>query len=127
VAQVIGAELCLKAVRCMAKRSCHYSCIRDDHIERLTLCHQSISAGAHALEVRKIKLYQLEASAVARSVLLHLCGCRFRLAQIPRGAHNLRAMRRKGTGGFDPEPGRDAGYQNPFASEIDPGQNIFCG
>jgi hypothetical protein len=36
-------------------------------IERFTLCHQSIGAGTHALKTRKIKLDQLEASAVEQT------------------------------------------------------------
>src|SRR5258708_4514628 len=38
VAEVIGAELCFKAVRCMSERCRHHSCIGDDHVERIALC-----------------------------------------------------------------------------------------
>src|SRR6266849_746487 len=38
VAEVIGAELCFKAVRRMPQRCRHHSRIGDDHVERIALC-----------------------------------------------------------------------------------------
>src|SRR5882762_4783119 len=38
VAEVIGAELCFKAVRRMSERCRHHSRIGDNHVERIALC-----------------------------------------------------------------------------------------
>jgi len=48
VAEMIGAELCLKAVRGMPERCGHYSCVCDDEVERLAYGQQLVGTGAHA-------------------------------------------------------------------------------
>src|SRR4029077_3327559 len=95
MAQVISAELRLKAVRRVAKRCGHYSRIGDDHVEAFTVCQQFFGAGTHALEIGKIKRSQLEASAIVCSVLLHLRSRPFSLGQIACRTHDLRAVRGK--------------------------------
>jgi hypothetical protein len=56
VAQVIGAELRFETIRSMAKWCGHHSSIGDHHVKGLVFRQQSIGAGAHALQVGKIKL-----------------------------------------------------------------------
>ena len=92
--KVISAELRLKTVRRMPKRRGHHAGIRNYGVEGFALFHESISAGSYVFKIGKIKLNQVEASAFLRSVRSHLYGGRVSLAQIPRGAHNMRAMRR---------------------------------
>ena len=60
VAQVIGAELCFKAVGGMAKRCCHHARIGDDHVEGFTLCEQFVGTRAHAFEAGEIELNEPE-------------------------------------------------------------------
>jgi hypothetical protein len=42
VAQLIGAELCFKAVDGMAKRCGHHARVGDDHVEGFTLCEHAL-------------------------------------------------------------------------------------
>jgi hypothetical protein len=55
VTQVIRAELRLKAIRRMAKRCGHYSCVCDYRVEGFAFGEQSIGAGAHALQIGEIQ------------------------------------------------------------------------
>src|SRR5260370_8436056 len=110
----------------MAKGCGHHSRIGDDDVEGLTLFQQGIGAGTHALKIGKIELNQLEASAVGRGVLSHLCGRRFSLVQIPRRAYNLRAVRPKRPRSLNSAPARNAGNKNPLSGQLEPGQKIFC-
>src|ERR1700722_20074577 len=82
VAQMVGSELCLETVGRVAERCSHNARVGDNDVEQLTLCKELIRRSAHALEITKIKLNLLEASAVCCSVLAHLRGRALRFRQI---------------------------------------------
>src|ERR1700738_2666799 len=79
VAQVIGAELCFKAVRCVSERCGHHARIGDDHVEVFTLCEQFVGTRAHAFEAGEIKLNEPEAPTAGGCVFSHLHGRGFGL------------------------------------------------
>src|SRR5579862_5908423 len=62
MAEVVGAELRLKAVHGVPKWSCHYSCVGYNHVERLSARQEFVGAGADALQTRQIERDQLEAA-----------------------------------------------------------------
>src|SRR3984957_8160213 len=124
---MIRAELCFKAVGCVAERCGHYSCIGNDHVERFSFCQQPVGAGTHTLQIRKIEFNQFEASAIGRGLLSHLFGCSFGFVQISRRAHNLGAVRGQRARRFHAETGRNTGYENSFALQTHAGQNVICG
>ena len=126
VAQVIGAELCFEAVGGMAKRCGHHARIGDDHVEGFTLCEQFVGTRAHAFEAGEIELNEPEAPTAGCCVFSHLHGRGFGLRQIPRRTHNLRAVRGKRPRSLHAEPGRDTRDEDPFAVQIDTGQNVLC-
>ena len=127
VAEVIGAELRLKAVHRMAQWSRHYSGIGDDHIESLPTSQEFAGAGADALQAGKIESDQFEAAAIRRGVLSHLRGRGLGFLEVPRCSYYLRAVCRKSPRCLHPDARRYAGDQNPFAMQIDPRQDIVCG
>src|SRR5260370_11619676 len=126
VPQVIGAELHFKAVRRMTKRRGHHSCVSDDHVEGFTLCEQCIGAASNALKIGEIELNQLEAANIERTLLQHLCTCRFRLGHIPRRAHNLSAVRSKRPRSFHANARRNARAEDPLALQSHAGQHLVC-
>jgi hypothetical protein len=110
----------------MSKWSGHHAGIGDDNIEGVTLGEQPVGGGAYAGETGEIEGDKLEASATRSCILAHLSGCRFRLGQIPRRTDYMGAMGGERTRRFHAEAGRDSGYENPLAAEIDTGQNVVC-
>ena len=126
VSQVIGAELGFKSVSRMSKWSGHHAGIGDDNIEGVTFGEQPVGGGAHTGETGEIEGNKLEASTTFSGILAHLSGCRFRLVQISRRTNYMGAMGGERTRRFHAEPGRDSGYENPLAVQVDTGQNVFC-
>jgi len=55
-----------------------------------------------------------------------LRGGSFSLRQITCSTNYVRAVRGKGARGFDSDSGGNASYQDPFAVQINSGQNFFC-
>src|SRR5579863_9745346 len=74
MAEVVGAELRLKAVQGVPKWSRHYSCIGDDHVESLPARQEFVGAGADAFQAGQIERDQLEAAPIRHGVLSHLRG-----------------------------------------------------
>src|SRR5579863_10439689 len=72
MAEVVGAELCLKTVQRVPEWRRHYSCIGYDHVESLPARQKFIGACADALQTGQIERDQLEAAPVRRNVLSHL-------------------------------------------------------
>jgi hypothetical protein len=125
VAEVVGAELRLKAVGGVSKGRCHYAGVGDDDVEGFAFAEQGVGRGAHTLEVGKVEFEKLKASAICCGVPAYLSSRRLRLCQVARRADNVRAMRGKRARGLHAEAGRDAGYENPFAMEVYAGEDLL--
>ena len=126
MAEVVGAELRLKAVHGVPERSRHSSCIGYDDVESLPARQESVGAGANALQTGQVERYQLEAATIRRSVLSHLRsrGCGF--LKVPRCSCHMRAVGRKSPRRLNPDARGRAGDENAFSVQIDPRQNIVC-
>jgi len=55
MAEVVGAELRLKAVNGVPKWSGHDSCIGYDHVESIPARQESVGAGANALQTGQVE------------------------------------------------------------------------
>src|SRR5215471_5815616 len=110
VAQMIGAELRLKAVDRMAEWSSHHSRIGDYHIEGFALCEQFFGAGTHALKICEVESCQIEPSIVGCGILSYLRSCRFCLRQIMCSTDHVRAVCGKGARGLDSDSSGNASY-----------------
>src|SRR4029077_6221744 len=95
MAEVIGAELRLKAVHGVPERSRHYSCIGYDDVESLPARQEFVGAGADALQTGPLERDPLEAATVRRRVLLHLRGRGCGFLNVPHCTCHLRAVGRK--------------------------------
>ena len=126
VAQVVGAELRLKAVHGVPKWSRHDSCIRYDHVERLPARKEFVGAGADALQTGQIERDQLETATIRRSVHSHLRSRSFGFFKVPRCSCHLRAVGRKSPRRLNPDARGHAGDENAFSMQIGPRQNIVC-
>ena len=120
VAEVIGAKLRLKAVRCMTKRCGHHARIGDDHIQRVAFFQQPFGTEAYAYQAGKIKSNQLKAPSANRSVLPYLSRRLLGLSQVPSRTNHRRTMRRQRPCRLDPKPRGDSGHENAFAAQIKP-------
>ena len=124
VAEVIGTELCLKAVHGMAKRGCHHSGIGNDHVETLPARQEFVGAGADALQTGQIERDQLEAATIRRGVLLHLRGRGRGFLKVPHCSCHLRTVGRKSPRRLNADARGHAGDENAFSVQIDPRQNL---
>jgi hypothetical protein len=123
---VVGTELRFKTIRGVAKWRGHDSGIGDHHIEQFAFGQQSIGAGSRAFEIGKIKLNELEAATVG-CIFADLNSRGFSFRQVSYCAHNVRAVCRQSARSFNSDPSRNTGNKNPFAAQIDVGENIIRG
>src|SRR5580658_1342421 len=72
MAEVVGAELRLKAVRRVPEWSRHYSSIGYDHVESLPARQEFVGAGANALQSGQVERDQLKAATIRRGAVSHL-------------------------------------------------------
>jgi hypothetical protein len=126
MAEVVGAELRLKAVHGVPEGSRHYSCIGYDYVESIPARQKLVGAGADALQTGQIERDQVEAATIRRGVLSHLRGRGFGFLNVPRRSDNLRAVGRKSPRRFNPNARGHAGDENAFSVQIDSRQNIVC-
>src|SRR5580704_4016817 len=124
MAEVVGAELRLKAVHVVPKWSRHYSRIGYDHVESLPARQEFAGAGADALQAGQIERDQLEAATIPRGVLSHLRGRAFGFLKVPRCSYNLRAAGRESPRRLNADTCGHAGDENASSVQIDPRQNI---
>jgi hypothetical protein len=120
MAEVVGAELRLKAVLCMPKWSRHDSRIGYDNVESLTARQEFVGAGANALQIGQIERDQPEAAPIRRSGLSHLRSCAFGFLTVPRCSYNLRAVGRESPRRLNANTRGYAGDQNSFPVQIGP-------
>ncbi len=126
VAQVIGAELGLEAVRRLAERRRHDAGVGDDQVERLAGRDQGVGAGAYAGQGRQVELRQLQPAAV-RGLGADLGRGGLRLLQVARRADDLGAMGGEGASRLDAEARGHAGHQDALAAQVDARQHVVGG
>ena len=66
MAQVIRAELRLKAIDRFALGACHDAGVRNNQVESLSRGEQRIGAPAHTVERCQVKLHQINGTPVRR-------------------------------------------------------------
>src|ERR1700688_2336613 len=124
MAEVVGAELRLKAVHGVPEWSRHYSCIGYHDVESLPARHEFVGAGADALQTGQIERDQLEAATIRRGVLLHLRGRGCGFFKVPHCSCHLRAVGRKSPRRLNADARGHAGDENASPMQIDTRQNL---
>ena len=124
MAEVVGAELRLKAVHGVPEWSRHYSRIGYDDVESLPARQEFVGAGADALQTGQIERDQLEAATIRRGVLLHLRGRGCGFLKVPHCSCHLRAVGRKSPRRLNADARGHAGDENAFPVQIDSRQNL---
>jgi hypothetical protein len=126
MAEVIGAELRLKAVHGVPERSRHDSRISYDHVESLAARQEFAGAGADAIQTGQIERDQLKAATVRCGVFSHLRGCGFGFFKVPRCSCHVGAVGRQSPRRLNADARGHACDENAFSVQIDPRQNIVC-
>jgi len=103
---MIGAKLSLKAVSRMAKRCGHHARIGNDHVKRFPFRQQFISASTHTLKVGKIEPISSKLPSLSAASFRNLRSRVISFGQIPRRAHNVRAMCRQRPRRSTPSPAK---------------------
>ena len=120
MAEVVGAELRLKAVLCLPKWSRHDSRIGYDHVESVSARQKFVGAGANALQTGQIERDQRKAATIRRGVPSHVRGRGFGFLKVPRCSCHLRAVGYKSPRRLNADTCGHAGDQNSFPAQIGP-------
>src|SRR5579863_229161 len=120
MAEVVGAELRLKAVQGVPKWSRHDSRIGYDHVESVPARQKFVGASANALQTGQIERDQRKAATIRRGGLSHLRGRGFGFPEVPRCSYNLRAVGRESPRRLNANTCGYAGDENSFPVQIGP-------
>jgi hypothetical protein len=124
MAEVVGAELGLKAVHGVPEWSRHYTRIGYDDVESLPTRQEFVGAGVDALQTGQIERDQLEAATIRRSVFLHLRGRGCGFLTVPHCSCHLRAVRCKSPRRLNADACGHARDENAFPVQIDSRKNL---
>ena len=116
VAQVVGAELHLEAVRRDPAGNRHDAGVVDQHVQTAVGCRKGLCEAADRSQVRQIERKHLKAGRGDDA--FDLPGGLLPFLRIPHSQHDVRALRRQYLGGLESETAVGPGDHGHFAGQV---------